>query len=59
MISGDDKHIRAFAAEILVAVEILAMFKQLVLKPTKCLEKHVECFECMQQLFAIYKRAVL
>ena len=59
VISGDGRHIRAFAAEILNAVDILAMFTQLVLKPTKCLEKHVECFEAMQQLFAIYKRGVL
>ena len=53
VISGDGRHIRAFAAEILNAVDILAMFTQLVLKPTKCLEKHVECFEAMQHLFAI------
>lgn len=59
VITGANKHVRAFAAEVLTAVDILAMFVQLVLKPTKCLEKHVECFEAMQQLFAIYKRGVI
>jgi hypothetical protein len=56
VVDGTSKHIRAFASEVLVAVHVLAMFVQLVLKPTGVLERHVECFEAMQALFAIFKR---
>ena len=56
VVYGSTKHLRAFASEVLVAVHVLAMFVQLVLKPTGVLERHVECFEAMQALFAIFKR---
>jgi hypothetical protein len=56
VVDGPTKHVRAFASEVLVAVHVLAMFVQLVLKPTGVLERHVECFEAMQALFAIFKR---
>ena len=57
IVSGPGRHIRAFAAEVLGAVHVLAMFVQLVLKPVGILQEHVECFEYMQTLFALFKRA--
>ena len=57
IVSGQGLHIRAFAAEVLGAVHVLAMFVQLVLKPVGILQEHVECFEYMQTLFALFKRA--
>lgn len=56
--SAKTAHIRAFASEILVAVIVLAMFVQLVLKPTGLLPDHVRCFEAMQAIFALFKRGL-
>ncbi len=53
--SAKNVHIRAFASEVLVAVAVLAVFVQLVLKPSGLLPEHVRCFEAMQALFVVFK----
>ena len=57
VVVGDGHHVRAFATEVLIATQVLAMFVQLVLKPCGVLTMHIECFEKMQELFAIFKRS--
>ena len=57
IVSGPGRHIRAFAAEVLGAVHVLAMFVHSMLKLDGILQEHVECFEYMQTLFALFKRA--
>jgi hypothetical protein len=56
IIQKANKHIRAFAAEVLVAVQVLAMFCQLVLKPVGVLTRHIEGLEALQELFALFKK---
>jgi hypothetical protein len=56
IVNGSGRHMRAFAAEVLTAVNVLAMFVQLILKPAGILTEHVKCFEAMQRLFALFKR---
>ena len=53
---GHGTHLRGFAAEVLTAVNVLAMFVQLVVKPAGILNEHVQCFEAMQRVFAIFKK---
>ena len=45
IVSGPGRHIRAFAAEVLGAVHVLAMFVHSMLKLNGILQEHVECFE--------------
>ena len=52
---GHGTHLRGFAAEVLTAVNVLAMFVQLVVKPAGILNEHVQCFEAMQRVFAIFQ----
>ncbi len=54
--AGRSTHIRAFAAEVLTAVNVLAMLVQLVVKPAGIMIEHVQCSEAMQRLFAIFKK---
>ena len=56
IVNGSGRHMRAFAAEVLTAVNVLAMFVQLILKPAGILTEHVKCFEAMQRFFALFKR---
>ena len=57
IVKGTDHHIRCFASELLVAVDVMGLFLQLVLKPVGILKEHVACFDAMQTLFAIFKRS--
>ncbi len=53
----EKKHIRAFASEVLVAMTVLALFVQLVLKPARVLDEHIECFRCLHGVLHIFKKA--
>jgi hypothetical protein len=43
-------HLRAFASEVLLAVDILGLFVEMVLAPAGKLSAEIECFKHLQQL---------
>ncbi len=53
LVSGDTNHIKAFAAETLVAVAVLGLFCDSVLKPTDSLPEHTACLDYLRVILDI------
>jgi hypothetical protein len=52
-------HLKGFAADVLSAVHVLGILTQVLVRPSGLLAENVVCFQKLQLIFAIYKRAAV
>ena len=50
VVHKESSHLRAFASEVLLAVDILGLFVEMVLEPAGVLSAEIKCFKYLQEL---------
>jgi len=50
IVSRPDAHMKAFASEMLTAIQVLGIFADVVLKPMGALGPHLQCFDMLREI---------